>query len=217
VNTASLQVHEAEVEFFRAAVTRVAPLSARSFAAVVPKLAVRELTKGGHLLRAGELAREVALVVSGLLREHFVLADGTDRTKAFVSRGAFSGSLADLLSGQPSRAWIVAERPTRVLTVAYDALASVARTDPGWARFAANITQALLLIKAEREYELLGLDAAARYVAFQRRYPGLEAEVAARHVASYVGITPVHLSRLRRARTQEARERACARAARRPG
>ena len=58
----------------------------------------------------------------------------------------------------------------------------------------------MLLDKAEREYELLGLDAAARYALFAERFPGLEARVAARHVASYLGITGVHLSRLRRRR-----------------
>jgi CRP-like cAMP-binding protein len=59
--------------------------------------------------------------------------------------------------------------------------------------------------KAEREYELLGMDAEERYATFARRYPGLEARVAARHVASYLGITPVHLSRLRRLRRARTR------------
>lgn len=49
----------------------------------------------------------------------------------------------------------------------------------------------------EREFELLGLDAEARYRCFLERYPGLEASVSQRSVASYLGGTPEHLSRLR--------------------
>lgn len=142
----------------------------------------------------------MALVVGGMLREYFTMADGVERTKAFVVEGELSGSLADLLSGEPSRASIVADEPCRLLLWPFAGLAALAARDPAWDRFARAATQALLLRKAEREYELLGLDAAGRYAAFARRYPGLEARVAARHVASYLGITPVHLSRLRRRR-----------------
>jgi CRP-like cAMP-binding protein len=49
------------------------------------------------------------------------------------------------------------------------------------------------------------MDAATRYDRFATRYPGLEARVAARHIASYLGITPVHLSRLRRRRRSSQR------------
>jgi hypothetical protein len=73
----------------------------------------------------------------------------------------------------------------------------VARS-PAWAAFLARVTQQLYLIKSEREYELLALDAEARYQSFRAAYAALESAIALRHVASYVGITPEHLSRLRR-------------------
>lgn len=159
-----------------------------------------KLARGEHLLRAGQRAELAAVVVEGLLREHFVMPDGVERTKAFLGEGELSGSMADLLSGAPSRAYIVAEEPCRLLVVPYAKLAELFERDPAWDRFARAAMRALLLRKAEREYELLGLDAPARYRVFVQRYPGLEGRVAAMHVASYLGITPVHLSRLRRAR-----------------
>lgn len=60
--------------------------------------------------------------------------------------------------------------------------------------------------KAEREYEFLCLSAEERYAAFSARHRGLEARVSGRHIASFLGITPVHLSRLRarRARSRSA-------------
>jgi CRP-like cAMP-binding protein len=196
----------ADAAAFAAAVRKIEPLGDADIAGGLASLGahVRTLPRHTHLLRAGQRATQVAVVVSGLLREYFVLPDGSERTKAFVAENELSGSLADLLSGGPSRAFIVAEEPSRLLVAsAADYTALAARSD-AWARFQLRALERLLLAKAEREYELLGMDAAARYAALVARWPGLEARVAARHVASYLGITPVHLSRLRR-RRREAR------------
>lgn len=194
-----------DAQLYASAMRRVAPLSDQDVAAGLALVRVRVLARGEHFLRAGDQARDVAVVVTGLLREHFLLADGSERTKAFVLEGELSGSLADLLSDSPARAYIVAEEPSRLLVVDFAASSALAAESPAWAQVRARATEALLRVKAEREYELLGLDAAARYAAFRARYPGLEARVAAKHVASYLGITPVHLSRLRRRRRAEPR------------
>ncbi|MBC7171950.1 MAG: Crp/Fnr family transcriptional regulator [Polyangiaceae bacterium] len=165
-------------------------------------LHVRRLARREHFLRVGEAATHVAFVVEGLLREHFVLADGAERTKAFVVEGGVTGSLADLLGDEPSRASIVAEERSRLLVGSYADLRALGKTFPAWERYGRRMLERLLVAKALREYELLGLDAEARYDAFSARHPGLEARVAAHHVASYLGITPVHLSRLRRRRRE---------------
>ncbi len=187
-----------------AAFERLGPLDATDVEAALACFRVRALARREPFLRAGERATDVVVVVEGLLREHFLLPDGTERTKAFIAPGELSGSLADLLSGEPSRAYIVAEEPSRVLVAPYAALRALAERSPRWQAAGRRALEALLLRKAEREYELLALDAAARYARFVERYPGLEARVAARNVASYLGITPVHLSRLRRRRRASA-------------
>jgi len=91
----------------------------------------------------------------------------------------------------------VAEEPSRLLTVRWADLSRLQATHPAWQRYGERVLQQLLIRKAEREYELMCLDAAARYALFRTTHPGLEVRVAARHVASYLSITPVHLSRLR--------------------
>ncbi len=186
---------------YRAAVEAFGPFPEDALEAGAALLRPRALRTGQHVLHAGRApATEVLFVVRGLLREYFPLDDGGERTKAFVREGQVSGSLADLLSGEPSRASIVAEEPSRVLCAPYDETRRLGERFAAWAIFGQRITAALLSQKARREHELLALDATGRYEAFRARYPGLEARVKAKHVASYVGITPVHLSRLRRAR-----------------
>jgi CRP-like cAMP-binding protein len=194
------ELGDSDASIFTHAIRALSPLEDGELAAGFALMRPRELTRGEYLLRAGEQASEVAIVVRGLVREHFVMPDGTERTKAFVLSGQPTGSLADLLSGAPSRAYIVAEEPTRLLCTTFAQSLALAERSPGWRNYGVQLMQRILLVKAEREHELLGMDANARYELFALRYPGLEARVAARHIASYLGITPVHLSRLRRRR-----------------
>jgi CRP-like cAMP-binding protein len=165
---------------------------------------VRTLARGEFLLRGGEPAVWLGMLVSGLMREYFVSPHGIERTKAFILPGETTGSLADLLSGKPSRAFIVAEAPCRLILGPYTGFRDLEARSPAWAKATRHGTEFLLMRKAEREYELLCLDAAERYAALTARYPGIENVVAARHIASYLGITPVHLSRLRARRVQAA-------------
>lgn len=206
---------DADRAAYAVAMRAIAPLGDEDLALGLSLARVRVLARGEHLLVAGARATHVAVVSQGLLREYFVIPGASgkvnERTKAFILEGRVSGSLADLLSGAPSRAFIVADEPTRVLVAAYADHQALAARSAAWAALGRAALERLLLAKAEREWELLGLDAEARYDAFRARFPGLEARVAARHVASYLGITPVHLSRLR-----GRRRAAGARAATRP-
>jgi CRP-like cAMP-binding protein len=137
-------------------------------------------------------------VLRGVMREYYPLADGGEVTRGFAGPGDGIGSLSDLLSGQPSRSSVVAEADTTAAVVPWGHVREVAERVPAWARYLAQVTERLYLLKAAREFELLALDAEQRYAQFRIRYAAVEAAVPLRHVASYVGVTPEHLSRLRR-------------------
>ena len=54
-----------------------------------------------------------------------------------------------------------------------------------------------LLRRADREWALAALPARERLVRFRQEYPGLEDEIPHHHIANYLGVTPVTLSRSR--------------------
>ena len=68
-----------------------------------------------------------------------------------------------------------------------------------WERLGRLLTEQLYIKKEQREAEFLLDDAPTRYRNFQKQYPGLEDRLPQYHVASYLGITPVALSRIRNA------------------
>lgn len=176
----------------------VSPLPDAALAIVDPAARLRRLARGEAFLAAGDVATECGVVLAGVMREYYPLADGREVTRSFAGPGDGVGSLSDLLTAEPARSSAVAELETRIAIVPWARLREAAARDASWAQFLARITERLYLAKSAREYELLALDAEARYRAFRQRFAAIEAAIPLKQVASYVGITPEHLSRLRK-------------------
>jgi CRP-like cAMP-binding protein len=157
------------------------------------------------LLRAGAPVEHAGLVLTGVLREYYVLEDGSERTRSFALPLEAFGSAADALSNRPSRVFCRAETAARVLVLPWGTLSALVAASVEWERLQNAVVRALYLKKAQREFELLGLDALGRYLSMRAQYPGLEDLVPQVLIASYLGITPVHLSRLRRKLRDQAR------------
>jgi len=186
-----------EFSTMRAALQEVSLLSDADIQALMVHARIERLPKGTVLLRAGEHAHNSGFVLQGGLREYYVLEDGTERTKGFNMAGGFAGSLSDLISGSTSKVWIVAEVPSVLISTPWAAYAQLTESSPAWSRFARKMAESLYMAKVDREYELLALDATQRYQRALARWPMLESIFSQRDIASYIGVTPVHLSRLR--------------------
>src|SRR4051794_38204275 len=91
----------ADLTLFLRSMNKLSRLTKDDLSAVAPLLTVRQLGRSEHFLRAGEPAELAAMVTHGSVREYYGLADGSERTKAFVFAGSLTGSMADLLSKAP--------------------------------------------------------------------------------------------------------------------
>lgn len=195
----------AERSAIAAALRAVAPLTNADLVPLLGAIRVRSVARGSALLRTGDRATQAFVVLDGVLREYWELTDGTERTKSFSIEGELIGSLSDLNSRRASRTAIDALTPARVAEVDFAHWVAAVAEHPAWLRFFQSMVLRLYLAKSEREWELLALDAAGRYARFRERFPALETRVPQRVVASYLGITPVHLSRLRSRALRERR------------
>lgn len=195
---ASKPASAADRELLRRYFRRLEPFSDAECAEVEATMRIHRFERGQSFLEAGAAAVDCGTVLHGVMREFYPLADGGEVTRGFSGPGDGIGSLSDLLSGQPARSAIIAEADTTAAITSWAHVREVAARVPAWTRYLARVTEQLYITKANREYELLALDAEQRYQRFRSRYAALEAQVPLRHVASYIGVTPEHLSRLRR-------------------
>jgi CRP-like cAMP-binding protein len=173
-------------------------VDAAAVAALRALVVPRAFEAGGWLLRAGERAAWCFLVTQGLVRELYIGASGEEHTRSFLAEGQLTGSLLDLLSVEPSVTWIQALEPTQALCWRYDQFNALCAAHPALHVVARRSAEALAVRKTRREHEMLALPAPARYARWLAEHRALDARVSRKHLASYLGVTPEHLSRMRR-------------------
>ena len=189
----------------RSALERLSPLTDADWAEFVPLVSERKVAAGEFLLRAGGRATQAFFVREGMLREFYTDAEGAEATRRFCPAGELSGSLADLLSLRPSLCSIEVLESGEVWAIDWRACDALSRRSPAWMTLMRRFAEALYLRKTEREFEMLTLPALERYRRFATAFPALEARLPRQLVATYLGITPIHLSRIR-ARGRSSRE-----------
>lgn len=183
----------------RRALDAITPLSDEEWRRLRPLLVARRLGRGEALLSPGEVARSGAVVVRGAVRELFLTADGREHNKAFCLEGELTGSLADVIAGRrgaPALARVEALEPTELAVFSVEAVA--AALGPRWETIARISAETLLERKARREHALLTRSPEERWIDLTREAPQWVARIPLRHLASFLGITPEALSRIRR-------------------
>ncbi len=158
---------------------------------------VKRYKKKALFLKPGNIAIYSGYVAEGAFREYYNDKNGREFNKAFCFKGDFTGSYYDLHLQKPSLVSIEALADSSVVVIDHNKYQKLVQSDTFWLRVSYALAHHLLMKKFERELQLLTLTAAERYEWLQKRYPELEQLVPSYHIASYLGITPISLSRIR--------------------
>jgi len=154
--------------------------------------------KNSCFARQGEPSNSIAFCMNGLLRLYYTTANGTTFNKSFCSSGDFVASYRALLTSSPSYFSIEALMDSELLVIRYEHFQSLFTEHICWERLGRNIVEQLYIKKEQREYELLMLSAEERYRLFLERHSHMINDIPQYHIASFLGITPVALSRIKR-------------------
>lgn len=183
---------------FLDAALRWAPLDVDRQLELVNRFEVRRVEAGNALALPGDERHEVLFVAEGLLRFYYLGADGKESNKAFVAEGEFAGAVASAQLGVPLLYGIEALEATTVFASSYTAFSELMDADPAFERLGRKLAETLLARKERKARDLMLKSAAERYTDLLETRPDLVQRVPLYHLASYLGMTDVHLSRVRR-------------------
>lgn len=177
-----------------------------NFAADIPKEERRRLLKrkkvitlkkGEYFLMAGDVPQYIGFVISGLLRLFYIDSDGVEINKHFCVENTLAISYSAFLQREASKFYIQALEDAKLLAIDYETYTDLLESHICWQIVARKLAQMLFILKEKRESEFLLNDAQQRYLQFLEDYPNLESRLSQYHIASYLGITPESLSRIR--------------------
>ena len=153
--------------------------------------------KGEHFAVVGEKSNRLGFVCRGIMRAYHSSPEGSEYTKTIFEEGVFVAPLAALTTGGPSPISLQALEPLELLVADYTRVEELYRRHHPLAEMARRVIQMEWVKKEVREIRMVTLSAEERYDIFLEEHRGLEARIPWYHIASYLGITPVALSRIR--------------------
>lgn len=156
------------------------------------------LKKNDVLIRIGEKNSFIFFVVSGILRDYYIDDDGNDVTRFFTCEGGICGGEA-LISNEASTICTEALEDCILIRCHVSDFKSIIASCNEAAKAYIWLLESSLAYKIRRENSFLIKSATERYIDFKRENPEIEKRVNQKYIASYLGITPVSLSRIRRA------------------
>ncbi|WP_097459040.1 Crp/Fnr family transcriptional regulator [Mangrovitalea sediminis] len=163
-----------------------------------PLFEARQYSGGQFLAMPGKAFDRVLVVARGVLRFFILDEEGREWNKGFAAEGRLTGPLAETHMSWPDPYGMQAIEDSVVFEAPAATFSALAAGNAVLDGMVKRYVGALLRMKADRLTGFQRLDATGRYRDFLERYPELAGRLPQYHIASYLGISEVSLSRLRR-------------------
>ncbi|MDR6764427.1 CRP-like cAMP-binding protein [Flavobacterium sp. 2755] len=159
---------------------------------------IRQIKKDEFFISEGQVPKKFGIVINGLFRYYYISDKGDEFTKGLILKGNVLAAYSAMLHQQKSLFYIQALEDAVVLEIDYNLWLELQMQNSFWDKLLITLLQKGYCIKEKRERELLLLDAEARYKIFLEEFPTLEKQIKLQIIASYLGIKPESLSRIRK-------------------
>jgi len=158
----------------------------------------RAYDRNEHVLKVGDLCTHQNYVIEGCLKVYYCDEAGEEHTAKFAIEDWWAFDIESFFQSSPAYYGISCLEDTVVMQLSADAYEELVRNVPAFERFYRLMFQQSFIALQHRMTQSLSLPAQVRYERFLEKYPGLESRISQRNVASYLGITPVFLSMLKK-------------------
>lgn len=168
------------------------------FEAYLSLCEMKHFRKGEHIFTQGDIPRFNVFITKGCIRTYYTGEDGTERTMHFAEEGYWTGDLENMRSSKPTQQNVQALEDTDVITLSREKW-ELSYQKFTWIQAIHAMGQQRRAAKlAEHIGRLLTDNPETNYTRLLQERPKLAQRVPQYYIASYLGITPETLSRIRK-------------------
>lgn len=186
------------IDLFKTYLQKRTQISDGQFAEISATLKVKDVKKGTILLTQGDICSEMYFVAEGMLRSFTVDTVGKEHIVQFSPENWWTGDRNSFYYNEPSLFSIDAVEPSSVVVLTPDFFERSLSLSADFHRFNTLALHNSIRYMQRRIVSLLSATAEERYLEFIKLYPSLNLRVPQWMIATYLGITPESLSRVRK-------------------
>lgn len=176
----------------------ISPLQDETWRRVKGLFTEKTLAKGDYFINERQQARQVGFLTSGIIRAFYRNNEGLEYNKHFFVAHNIVGGYSSLVTSTPNKIIQQTLSECQLLVANYSEITKLYDIFPDFERVGRRLAELYFVAKEQREIEIVLLNADERYLIFRKEYPQIEQQIPQYHIASYLGITPTQLSRIRR-------------------
>jgi CRP-like cAMP-binding protein len=157
----------------------------------------KKMQKGDFFVKEGKICQEVAFVVSGLFRSFYYTSNGEEVTYCFTFKNNFITAYSSFITQQKTQENIQAIEAIELLTISKQSIDTLEKTSANWLRFFKYMAEQEYVKMEKRIFLLQKESAETRYKDLMLNKSEYLHQIPLNYLASYLGITQRHLSRIR--------------------
>lgn len=158
----------------------------------------RKLKKGELFIREGQVSTEVGFLISGLIRSYYTTNSGEEITYCFRFPNDMIAAYSSFITGNKTEENLQAIAEVELLVFSKQELDMLANDSLSWVKFLKEIAELQYIELEKRIFQLQKTTALQRYEDLLLHHPEYVQKIPLQYLASYLGITQRHLSRIRK-------------------
>lgn len=179
-------------------ITRWATLSNAEIDFFTTRLTYRKIRRRQYLLQAGDVCRHYTFVNAGCLRLFQVAEDGVEHILQFAPEDYWVADLGSFYEETPTSLYLEALEPSEIWQISKSDLTATFVSHPNFDRVFRVMMERAFIKLQQRVLQDISATAEEKYLAFVKSYPQLVNRLPQTQIASFIGITPEFLSKIRR-------------------
>lgn len=157
----------------------------------------KQVKKGDFFLAEGQVCKQVGFIVNGLMR-YYINHNGEEKTYAFAQENNFICNYESFLPQTPSTKIIQALEDCEILQISFTDLQIFYKSVSEGERFGRLVIEQVFIHLLQDLSSFYTDTPEYRYGQFIKKHPDLQQRISQYHIASYVGVKPQSLSRIRK-------------------